>query len=129
MLHQYFFRVFNIGMNLRAAVVLAVYRKSLTISSATRQESNTGTIVNLMSTDATRLQDVMTYLAVLWSAPLQVSQSTWEDSEPPPVPVGILRSVSLDVCVGNAACTWESQSRVRGAVGVCCSGVVCVCVL
>jgi hypothetical protein len=87
-LHQYFFRVFNIGMNLRAAVVLAVYRKSLTISSATRQESNTGTIVNLMSTDATRLQDVMTYLAVLWSAPLQVSQSTWEDSEPPPVPVG-----------------------------------------
>lgn len=55
-LHQYFYRVFNVGMNLRAAVVLAVYRKSLTISSATRQESNTGTIVNLMSTDATRLQ-------------------------------------------------------------------------
>jgi len=76
-LHQYFYRVFNVGMNLRAAVVLAVYRKSLTISSATRQESNTGTIVNLMSTDATRLQDVTTYFAVLWSAPLQIGLSLY----------------------------------------------------
>ena len=41
------------------------------------------------------------------------------------------RSVSLNVCVGNAACTWVSQSGVRGMVGahVCCLGAVCVCVL
>jgi len=41
-------------------------------------------------------------------------------------PVGILRSVSLDVCVGSAARTWVSQSGVRGSVGVCFLGVVCV---
>ena len=52
---------------------------------------------------------------------------TWEDSETPPVPVGIFRSVSLDVGVGTAACTWVSQSGVRGTVGVCRLGVVCVC--
>ena len=34
----------------------------------------------------------------------------------------------MDVCVGNIACTWESQFGVRGSVGVCCLGVVCVCV-
>ena len=32
------------------------------------------------------------------------------------------------MCVGNIACTWESQFGVRGSVGVCCLGVVCVCV-
>ena len=37
-----------------------------------------------------------------------------------------LRSVSLDVCVGSVACMWDSQSGVRGSVGVCCLGVVCV---
>jgi ATP-binding cassette subfamily C (CFTR/MRP) protein 1 len=73
------------GMNLRAAIVLIVYRKSLTLSSATRQQSNTGTIVNLMSTDSTRLQDVTTYLAVLWSAPMQIVLSLyflWEQIGP-----------------------------------------------
>ena len=48
----------------------------------------------------------------------------------PPVAVGLFRSVSLDVCVGNAACTSVGQSGVRGSVGVCCLGAafVCVCV-
>ena len=55
-------------------------------------------------------------------------ESTWEDKETPPVPVGVFRSVSLDVCGGNAACTWVSQSGVRGTVGACCLGAVCVCV-
>jgi len=53
-------------------------------------------------------------------------EPTWEDSETPPVPVGIFSSVSLDVCVGSAACTWASQSGVLGTVGVCRLGVVCV---
>jgi hypothetical protein len=35
------------------------------------------------------------------------------------------RVLRHDVC---AACTWASQSGVRGTVGVCCLGVVCVCV-
>jgi hypothetical protein len=33
----------------------------------------------------------------------------------------------LDVCIGNVACTWVSQSGVRGSVGVM-SSLCCVCV-
>ncbi|KAK3276724.1 hypothetical protein CYMTET_15230 [Cymbomonas tetramitiformis] len=73
LLHQYFFIVFRVGMNLRTSTVQAVYRKSLRLSSNARQGTDTGTIVNLMSTDATRLQDLTTYLATLWSGPTQVA--------------------------------------------------------
>jgi len=49
-------------------------------------------------------------------------KSTWEDSGTPTVTVGGFRSASLDVCVGNIACTWVSQS---GCVGrLVCPSVV-----
>ena len=55
----------------------------------------------------------------VWEPESDVVKSTWKDSETPLVPVGIFRSVSLDVCVGTAACTRVSQSGVCGTVGVC----------
>ena len=56
----------------------------------------------------------------------RVSESTREDGETPPVPVGLFGSVSLDVCVGTAACTWVSQCVVCGRL--VCAVWVCVCV-
>ena len=49
-LHQYFFRVLRVGMNLRSAVVLAVYQKSIAVSVPARQARSLGEIVNIMST-------------------------------------------------------------------------------
>ena len=63
---------------------------------------------------------------------MHVSETTWEHSETPPVPVGLFRTcVSLDVCVGSAACTWVSQSGVPWGMGWCVLSRcrVCVCVL
>jgi len=59
-------------MNLRSAVILAIYDKALRLSPSARQQKSVGQIVNLMSTDAQRMQDLTTYLMSLWSAPLQV---------------------------------------------------------
>ncbi|VDO02293.1 unnamed protein product [Rodentolepis nana] len=42
------------------------------MSAASRGESTTGEITNLMSIDAGRLQMLMLYIHVLWSAPFQV---------------------------------------------------------
>ena len=39
--------------------------------------STDGEIVNLMSVDAQRLQDVMGYLWMVWSAPLQIAIAVW----------------------------------------------------
>ncbi|TPX44411.1 hypothetical protein SeLEV6574_g04522 [Synchytrium endobioticum] len=72
MLHQYFHICFMTGMRIRAAVVTAIYRKALRLSSASRQTSTVGEIVNLMSVDATRLMDLTSYLHILWSGPFQI---------------------------------------------------------
>ncbi len=42
------------------------------MSSKARQNSTIGEIVNLMSVDAQRFQDLSTYIHMIWSAPLQI---------------------------------------------------------
>eukprot|EP00743_Colponemidia_sp_Colp-15_P007019 GILK01007575.1.p1 GENE.GILK01007575.1~~GILK01007575.1.p1 ORF type:complete len:1529 (-),score=302.56 GILK01007575.1:186-4727(-) len=74
-LHQYFQRGFRTGMNLRAAVIAAVYRKALKLSVEERHKRTVGEIVNLMSTDAMKLQELPPYLHTIWSAPFQITVS------------------------------------------------------
>ncbi|XP_015215911.2 multidrug resistance-associated protein 1 isoform X2 [Lepisosteus oculatus] len=71
-LQQYFHVCFVTGMRLRTAIVGAVYRKALVITNAARCTSMVGEIVNLMSVDAQRFMDLVTYINMIWSAPLQV---------------------------------------------------------
>ncbi|XP_070778984.1 multidrug resistance-associated protein 1 isoform X2 [Enoplosus armatus] len=71
-LQKYFHVCFVSGMRLRTAIIGAVYRKALVISSAARRTSTVGEIVNLMSVDAQRFMDLITYINMIWSAPLQV---------------------------------------------------------
>ncbi|XP_076000227.1 multidrug resistance-associated protein 1 isoform X2 [Genypterus blacodes] len=71
-LQKYFHVCFVSGMRLRTAVIGAVYRKALVISNAARRTSTVGEIVNLMSVDAQRFMDLITYINMIWSAPLQV---------------------------------------------------------
>lgn len=51
----------------------AIYRKSLIVSNATRKESTIGEITNLMSIDADRFTELMLYINLIWSAPIQIS--------------------------------------------------------
>lgn len=44
----------------------------LTLSSKGRQIFTSGEMVNLMSVDATKFQDITTYLNMVWSAPFQI---------------------------------------------------------
>uniref|UniRef100_A0A8C5NA28 Multidrug resistance-associated protein 1 n=1 Tax=Gouania willdenowi TaxID=441366 RepID=A0A8C5NA28_GOUWI len=71
-LQKYFHVCFVSGMRLRTAIIGAVYRKALVINSAARRTSTVGEIVNLMSVDAQRFMDLITYINMIWSAPLQV---------------------------------------------------------
>lgn len=71
-LQRYFHVCFVSGMRLRTAIIGAVYRKALVISSAARRTSTVGEMVNLMSVDAQRFMDLITYINMIWSAPLQV---------------------------------------------------------
>ncbi|KAM6346782.1 ATP-binding cassette sub-family C member 2 [Alca torda] len=71
-LQQYFTLCFKLGTNVRASLITAIYKKALTMSSATRKESTVGETVNLMSADAQRFMDMSNFVHLLWSSPLQI---------------------------------------------------------
>ncbi|KAB5588814.1 Metal resistance protein YCF1 [Ceratobasidium theobromae] len=70
MLHQYFQICFVTGMRVRAGLVTAIYNKAL--AQAPDSQGARGDVVNLMSVDATRLQDLCTYGLIAFSGPLQI---------------------------------------------------------
>lgn len=72
-LQQYFQRCFVLGMKVRTAIMAAVYKKALVVSNDARKESTVGETVNLMSADAQRFNDVVNFIHLLWSCPLQIA--------------------------------------------------------
>lgn len=71
-LHQYFQRVFEVGMKIKSSLTASIYQKSLVLSTEDRGKKTTGDIVNLMSVDTQRLQDLCQYGQTLWSGPFQI---------------------------------------------------------
>ncbi|CAJ0583056.1 unnamed protein product, partial [Mesorhabditis spiculigera] len=76
-LHQYFHDMFRLGMNIRSVLTSAVYKKALLLSNNARKNRNVGEIVNLMTVDIQRVQDMTTFVMLFWSAPLQVTLSIY----------------------------------------------------
>jgi hypothetical protein len=60
-------------MRVRTGLVSVIYQKALILSNDERGKAS-GDIVNLMSVDASRLQDLCTYGLMAISAPLQVTE-------------------------------------------------------
>ncbi len=71
-LNSYFQMVMLIALKMRTTLIAAIYKKSLKVSQSSKKESSVGEIVNLMSVDVQRFMDVLPYLNMLWSAPLQI---------------------------------------------------------
>jgi len=70
--HQYFQISFVTGMRIKGGLASAIYKKSLKLSNEGRAAKTTGDIVNYMSVDAQRLQDLTQFGQQLWSAPFQI---------------------------------------------------------
>lgn len=65
LLSQYFYKMYLIGLKVRSAMIVALYKKSLSVSMLST-ETSTGEIVNLMSVDIQRIVDMMPYLNMMW---------------------------------------------------------------
>ncbi|KAJ7918968.1 multidrug resistance-associated ABC transporter [Mycena leptocephala] len=70
-IQTYFQRTFETGMRVRAGLVTAIFSKALILSNDERGRSS-GDIVNLMSVDAIRMQDLCTYALIGISGPFQI---------------------------------------------------------
>ncbi|KAM7238060.1 hypothetical protein CapIbe_011018 [Capra ibex] len=69
--HLYFYHIQHVGIRLRVAVCHMIYRKSLHLSRSAMGKTTTGQIVNLMSNDVNRFDQVTVFLHYLWMGPLQ----------------------------------------------------------
>ena len=75
------FRIYTSPMDIRCLTLVPKISPSqsrlspqaLTMSNESRKDTTVGEIVNLMSVDAQRLQDVTGYLWMIWSCPLQIA--------------------------------------------------------
>ncbi|SGZ40190.1 related to Metal resistance protein YCF1 [Hanseniaspora guilliermondii] len=77
-LHQYFFLNFNSGMNCRSGLTSIIYKKALRLGSENNELGSTGDIVNLMSVDVQRLQDLFQWGQIIWSGPTQLFLALFE---------------------------------------------------
>ncbi|XXG47793.1 hypothetical protein AAC387_Pa02g2371 [Persea americana] len=72
---HWFFRLQQAGIRVRAALVAMLYKKSLTLSSRSKQSHTNGEIINFMAVDAEQIGDFSWFLHDIWMIPLQIMLS------------------------------------------------------
>ncbi|KAI7808003.1 multidrug resistance-associated protein 4 [Triplophysa rosa] len=71
--HLYFFHVQRTGMKIRIAMCHMIYKKALCLSATAMGQTTTGQIVNLLSNDVNKFDELTLFLHFLWVGPLQAA--------------------------------------------------------
>jgi len=71
-INTYFELVMEVGLCVRATIIGVIYRKMLKLSQNAKQHLTEGQIINIVSSDSSRIQGLLSYLHYLWSGPFQL---------------------------------------------------------
>ena len=90
--------------------------QALTMSNEARKDVTVGEIVNIMSVDAQRLQDVAGYLWMIWSSPLQIVIAVYMlwDIVGPSVLAGLAVMILL-IPINGVLATIQRKLQVRSS--------------
>ncbi|XP_058074547.1 ABC transporter C family member 3-like isoform X2 [Magnolia sinica] len=69
---HWFFRMQQVGIRVRAALIAMIYKKGMSLSIRSRQGHTSGEIINFMTVDAERLGDFSFYMNDIWTVPMQI---------------------------------------------------------
>ncbi|TXG68642.1 hypothetical protein EZV62_003577 [Acer yangbiense] len=69
---HWFFNSRRLGMRMRSALIMAIYRKQLKLSSLARRRHSTGEIVNYIAVDAYRMAEALYWFHLEWSLVVQL---------------------------------------------------------
>ncbi|XP_011701753.1 PREDICTED: multidrug resistance-associated protein 4-like [Wasmannia auropunctata] len=72
MMHHTMIQSLQIGMRIRAACSSLLYRKLLRLNRASMNQTGSGQIINLLSNDVTRFDELTMYLHFIWIMPIQM---------------------------------------------------------
>ncbi|XP_053206592.1 ATP-binding cassette sub-family C member 3-like [Panonychus citri] len=75
--NRYYYSMFTLGMRVTSTLTAAIYKKSLNLSDKANKQVTSGEVINLMSVDAKRFLDLLPFLNLIWSAPLQIILAIW----------------------------------------------------
>jgi len=62
----------EVGLSAKATIISIIYRKTLRLSQSTKQDITEGQIINIVSSDSSRIDELFNYLHSIWSSPLQL---------------------------------------------------------
>ncbi|KAF4697379.1 ATP-binding cassette sub- C member 8 [Perkinsus olseni] len=72
---QYFQYAMRVGCQLRATLMSAIFRKSMRLSIASRQNTSSGKVSNMISSDVDALQMLCNFVNTAWSGPMRITIS------------------------------------------------------
>jgi ABC-type bacteriocin/lantibiotic exporter with double-glycine peptidase domain len=70
--YYYTYYCYRVGMRLRSTVIMAVYRKALTLSGLSRHKFPPGVIINHMAVDPTTLVELVPNFHLMWAIPFEI---------------------------------------------------------
>ncbi|NXX29747.1 MRP4 protein, partial [Nicator chloris] len=113
--HLYFYHVQRAGMKLRVAMCHMIYRKALRLSNVAMAKTTTGQIVNLLSNDVNKFDQVTIFLHFLWAGPLQAIAVTvllWMEIGPSCLAGMAVLIILLPVqtCIGRLFSSFRSKT-------------------